>query len=107
MLMSQVLKGLNWKFILCYIDDILVFSSTFDEHIEHLGEVFQRLREANRTLKPSKCKFAVEQVVCLGHTITHNGVSVDIEKNRKSSIFPNTHYAKTAKTISRALQLLP
>ena len=32
MLMSQVLKGLNWKFVLCYIDDILVFSSNFKEH---------------------------------------------------------------------------
>ena len=97
MLMSQVLKGLNWKFVLCYIDDILVFSSTFDEHIEHLGQVFQRLREANLTLKPSKCKFAVEQVVYLGHTITHDGVSVDIEKTEKVRSFPTPTTQKQLK----------
>ena len=59
MLMSQVLKGLHWKFVLCYIDDILVFSSNYDEHISHLSQVFQRLRDANLTLKAEKCSFTV------------------------------------------------
>ena len=59
MLMSFVLKGLNWKFVLCYIDDILVFSPNLETHLQHLQEVFQRLRQANLTLKPSKCNFGV------------------------------------------------
>ncbi|MCG8044300.1 MAG: DDE-type integrase/transposase/recombinase [Candidatus Thiodiazotropha taylori] len=88
MLMSQVLKGLNWKFVLCYIDDILVFSSNFKEHLKHLNEVFQRLREAKLTLKPSKCSFAVEKVVYLGHVISKDGVSVDIEKTERVRSFP-------------------
>ena len=88
MLMSQVLKGLNWKFVLCYIDDILVFSPNFTEHLEHLGEVFQRLREANLTLKPSKCSFAVDKVIYLGHVITKEGVSVDSNKTEKVNSFP-------------------
>ena len=41
MLMSEVLRGLNWKFVLCYIDDILLFSKTFEEHLEHLKPSFQ------------------------------------------------------------------
>ena len=53
-LMSQVLKGLNWKFALCYIDDILVFSSNFEENLDHLDQVFQRLRNAHLTLKLEK-----------------------------------------------------
>ncbi|MEW8547939.1 MAG: reverse transcriptase domain-containing protein [Candidatus Thiodiazotropha sp.] len=88
MLMSQVLKGLNWKFVLCYIDDILVFSPNFTEHLEHLGEVFQRLREAKLTLKPSKCSFAVDKVIYLGHVITKEGVSVDSDKTEKVNTFP-------------------
>ena len=76
LLMSLVLKGLNWKFVLCYIDDILVFSPDFNTHLHHLTEVFQRLRDAKLTLKPSKCKFGVEQVVFLGHVISSEGVAV-------------------------------
>lgn len=80
MLMSQVLKAFNWKFVLCYIDDILVFSPTFEKHLEHLDEVFRRLREANLTLKPSKCNFAVDRIVNLGHVITKEGIYVDSNK---------------------------
>lgn len=88
MLMNLVLKGLNWKHVLCYIDDIFVFSPDFDTHLKHLDEVFQRLRDANLTLKPSKCHFGVDKVMFLGHIITENGVSVDTEKTDKIKNFP-------------------
>ena len=88
MLMYGVLKELNWKFVLCYIDDILVFSANFSQHLEHLGQVFQRLREANLTLKSSKCNFAVDKVVYLGHVITKEGVQVDVGKTEKVNSFP-------------------
>lgn len=52
-----------------YIDDILVFSKNFDEHLIHLNQVFQKLREANLTLQPTKCHFASKQVKYLGHII--------------------------------------
>ena len=98
MLMSQVLKGLNWKFVLCYIDDILVFSSNFKEHIHHLGQVFQRLRDANLTLKAEKCNFAVDRVVYLGHVITKDGVEVDIAKTEKIRTFPEPRSQKELKS---------
>lgn len=49
-LMTKVLKDLNWKTCLVYVDDILVFSRSFDSHLQHLQEVFDRLRSANLTL---------------------------------------------------------
>ena len=88
MLMSQVLKGLNWKFALCYIDDILVFSSNFEEHLDHLDQVFQRLRNAHLTLKLEKCSFAVDKVTYLGHVITKNGVEVDPSNTEKVKTHP-------------------
>ena len=88
MLMSQVLRGLHWKIVLCYIDDILVFSKTFEEHLYHLSQVFSRLREANLTLKPEKCQFGLEKVKYLGHVLSKNGVSVDTEKTDKVRNFP-------------------
>ena len=88
MLMSQVLRGLHWKFVLCYIDDILVFSRNFEEHLKHLGLVFAKLREANLTFKPSKCHFGVDQVLFLGHFLSKDGVSTDPAKTEKISNFP-------------------
>lgn len=54
-LMLNVLRGLNWKSVLVYVDDILIFSKTFEEHLKHLGQVFDRLKEANLKLQPAKC----------------------------------------------------
>ncbi len=78
-LMNLVLQGLNWKFCLVYIDDILIFSHTFDEHLVQLRAVFDRLRSANLKLKPSKFKFAYESTVYLGHVVSARGVSPDMQ----------------------------
>ena len=70
-MMSHVLRGLNWKFLLVYVDDILVFSRTFEEHLSHLSQDFDRLHEAN---------FAVQELKFLGYIISREGVKVDHEK---------------------------
>jgi len=54
-LMQVVLAGLEWKYCFVYLDNILVCSKTFGEHLEHLWLVFERLRRARLTLKPKKC----------------------------------------------------
>lgn len=83
-----------------YRDDILVSSSNFNEHLKYLGEVFQRPMEAKLTLKPSKCNFAVEKVVYLGHMITKEGVSVDNEKTLdKFHSFPTPSTQKQLKSV--------
>ena len=87
-IMTQVLRGLNWKFVLVYVDDILVFSRSFEEHLGHLEQVFNRLRDANLTLKPSKCEFAVIEVKYLGHIISKEGIKADPEKTEAISTFP-------------------
>ena len=77
-LMQQVLAGLNPEdgneFVTACIDDILVFSPTLREHLEHLQKVIDRLREASLKLNPKKCKFVREEVVYLGHVITAGGL---------------------------------
>ena len=77
-LMKRVLMGLNPAegpdFVSVYIDDVLVFSRTLKEHLEHLRLVIQRLTEANLKLKPVKCRFACKEVEYLGHLITPFGL---------------------------------
>ena len=76
LLMNKVFKGLIWKHILVFIDDILIFSKDFDEHIQILTEVFNRLTKADIKLAPDKCSFAKNTVTFLGNTITKNGIAV-------------------------------
>ena len=79
-LMECVLKGLHWTTCLVYLDDIIAFSKTVDEHIVRLKSVFARLKEAGLKIKPSKCHFLKSTVRYLGHVISKNGVQTDQEK---------------------------
>ena len=70
------------------MDDIIIISSTFDDYIVHLEQVFKRLAEFNLTLKPSKCKFASEKVLYLGHVISEKGIEVNPSKVEYHSLYP-------------------
>ena len=69
-LMDRVLAGLHWETCLFYLDDIIVFSSTWEEHLARLREVFERLRHAKLKLGAAKCTFAAKEVSYLGHRVT-------------------------------------
>lgn len=87
-LMTQVIRGPNWKTCLVYVDDILVFSNSFKEHLQHLEQIFTRLTAAGLTLKPSKCAFALPSVKYLGHVLTKDGIQVDVSKTDAVKSFP-------------------
>ena len=78
--MDVVLAGLKWKTVLVYLDDICIFSPTFEDHINDVKEVFNRIREANLKLKPTKCKMFQKQIQYLGHVITTDGILPDPDK---------------------------
>ena len=63
-----------------YLDDIVVFSRTYEEHIEKLQVIFQRLKDAGLKLKTSKCKLFQKAIKYLGHLVTENGVATDPDK---------------------------
>lgn len=84
-LMQVVLAGLEWSSCFVCIDDILVALKTFEEHLSHLREVFNRLRKAGLHLKPKKCSILCDQVVYLGHVIS---ITPDPAKVQKVQEFP-------------------
>ena len=86
--MHLVLKGLCWSDCLVYLDDIIVFGRTLQEHRERLSLVLSRLSEAGLKIKPKKCKLLSERVVMLGHVVTWDGISTDPEKVRVIKEWP-------------------
>ena len=77
-LMEQVLRRLNPEdgpdFVSVYIDDVLVFSPSFEEHVDHVSQVLNALHNANLKLKPTKCHFFRQEVEYLGHLLTTEGL---------------------------------
>ena len=71
---------LNLRDCLIYLDDIIIFSSTFEEHFQRLQAVFENLEKHNLKLKPSTWEFFKERVVYLGHLVSTEGIHVDPTK---------------------------
>jgi Reverse transcriptase (RNA-dependent DNA polymerase) len=80
---DMVLAGLTWKSCLVYVDDIIVFSPSFDAHMLHLDGVLERLYRAGLSLKLEKCHFCKDTVSYLGHVIRPGKLAV-AEKNTLS-----------------------
>ena len=87
-LMETVLEGLARKQCFVYLDDILVISSSWEEHLHNLELVFERLKEAGLRLRPKKCAFVRQEVTYLGHVISEAGISVDPTKIEKLQGYP-------------------
>lgn len=87
-LMELVLRGLHWSVCLIYLDDIIVYSADFPQHLQHLCEVFQRFRTAGLKLKPSKCHLACSSVTFLGHRVSSSGVEPDPSNIDKVKTWP-------------------
>ena len=71
------LAGLVNKELFCFIDDIIVYSRTFEEHIQRLEKLFRRLQKAVLKLQPEKCESKKKEVTYLGHLISAEGVRPD------------------------------
>jgi hypothetical protein len=78
--MERLLPGLHWTSCLVYIDDIIIYSQTVQEHLHHLQDVFTRLHDANLKIKPAKCHLLQKSVDYLGHTISCEGVQANSTK---------------------------
>ncbi|PIK47544.1 Retrovirus polyprotein [Apostichopus japonicus] len=93
-LMQACLGDQYFQSLLCYLDDILVYSSTFEDHLERLNLVFQRLRQHGLKIKPSKCEFFRPEVRYLGHRVTREGVMPQQDKIEAVKTWPVPYSVK-------------
>jgi hypothetical protein len=73
-LMDRVLTGLNWFTCLCYLDDVCVFSNSFDEHVKRLSEVIDRIHSAGLKFNPEKCRLFQHKIKFLGYEADGEGI---------------------------------
>jgi len=78
--MNQILQPFLRKFVLVFLDNILIYSNTLEDHASHLEEVLATLRQHQLYLKSSKCTFAQDSLEYLSHIISSKGVATDQNK---------------------------
>ncbi|CAF3616491.1 unnamed protein product, partial [Rotaria socialis] len=79
-IVNNILGNSRWKYSLVYLDDVIIYSSSFNEHLEHLDDILIRLNTANFPLNIDKCKIAQSTNKFLGHQIDHGNIKPDHEK---------------------------
>ncbi|UYV63206.1 K02A2.6-like [Cordylochernes scorpioides] len=99
---QRIIQHILWNGVCNYQDDILIYSSTFKDHIELMKKIFDELKENNMKLKLKKCSFAKQEIRYLGHIIGHNKIKPDPEKTKAINEFPQP---KTVKQVRQFLGL--
>jgi hypothetical protein len=79
-LMNEVLRVFIERFVVVYFDDILIYSKSLEDHLDHLRVVFNALRDARLFGNLEKCTFCTNRVVFLGYVVTSQGIEVDPAK---------------------------
>jgi len=95
------------SFCVVYLDDVLIFSETWSDHVRHLRIVFERVRNAGLTLKRSECEFAAAELDYLGHHIGLGKVSPREEKVRALIDFPRPLNRKAVQRFFRFGWIFP
>ncbi|MDF3675425.1 reverse transcriptase domain-containing protein, partial [Enterobacter hormaechei] len=79
-LMNEVLKEFVGEFFIVYLDDVLIFSKTLEQHLVHIHKVFDKLREEKLLINLKKCSFVKKELVYLGFLVLAKGLKMDLEK---------------------------
>ncbi|WVZ93531.1 hypothetical protein U9M48_039502 [Paspalum notatum var. saurae] len=87
-LMNDVLRPYLRRFVLVFFDDILIYSATWAEHLQHISIILGTLRDHQLHLKRSKCSFGASSVTYLGHVILADGVAMDADKVEAVASWP-------------------
>lgn len=96
--MNDVFKDLIGKICFIYMDDILVFSNTIEQHLSNLETIFQVLRIHNLKIEPDKCNYLTKEVIFLGHLLTPDGIKPDSNKIKSILNFPTPKNEKELKS---------
>ena len=103
-LMTGILK--DFPFTIAYLDDIIIFSKTLQEHLSHICMVFEKLRTANLSMKKSKCNFFLKGDTILGSHLKHNWYLTTSLQDSSNSAYESTTDSQTGQSFLRTCGLL-
>jgi len=98
--MDMVMSGLNFEVCLVYLDDIIVFSRTMEEHFERLTLVLDRILKSGLKIKPSKTHLLQRSVDFLGHRVSYRGIEPQVEKLDVIRKWPRPESVKEVRTFT-------
>ena len=96
--MAIALRGLIPRVCLAYLDDVLVYDISFEEHVRSVEMMLMALSNAGLKLKPSKCEWCRDEIRFLGHVVNAQGVQTQQETIQKVQTFNRPHSQKTVKS---------
>ncbi len=96
--MADIFRGMNWKYMLIWVDDLVIYSPDVETHIEHLTSVFERLKSVNPKLNASKCHFFKKNLKYLGFIIGSNRIIADPDKTEAINSYPAPKNPKSLRT---------
>ena len=97
---DRILGSFRFDFALAFIDDIVIFSKSFDDHVKHVELVLDALLNAGMTLDEAKCHFCYKSIELLGHRVSRSGLSTQAEKVAAINALP------FPRTIGQAMEIL-
>jgi transposase InsO family protein len=92
--MNLVLRGLHWKILLAFLDDILILGASFEDHLINLVEALKRLQQYGLKLKPRKCVFFQQEVEFLGRMVSQNNLAMKLEDSKAVREWPTPQNSK-------------
>ena len=101
--MDNLFRKEKFVYLLSYLDDIIIFSKTLQDHYDHLETVIERLHSVNLTVNPSKVKFVYKEIPFLGHLVSHNNLRIDPSRTTAIRDFPRP---RTSKEVSRFIGMV-
>ena len=96
--MTSLFVGKEWPFVFIYLDDILIASSSMEDHVLHVVKVLDKLMKTGLRLRPGKCMFAQKEIDYLGFTLTEKGIKPNNAKVKAVKDFPKPRSAKEVKS---------
>lgn len=87
-ILANIFSDAAWEFLFLYLDDLVIFSKNFEEHLQHIEFVLQRLRDSGFTVNPDKTSFAATEISYLGYLVSESGVRVNPERVKSIVEYP-------------------